>query len=1252
MAFEKVDQAVPNFPELERKILNLWKEKKVFERSLKESSDKPEFIFYEGPPTANGLPHNGHVLTRVVKDLFPRYRTMRGYHVERRAGWDTHGLPVEVEVEKELRIQGKEAIVEFGVEEFVRRCLASVFRYTQEWEHLTERIGFWVDLNKAYVTYHKSYVESVWWALSELFKKGLLYRGYKVVWWWAQGGTALSSGEVGNSYKTVDDPSVYVRMPLIGEDASLVVWTTTPWTLPSNMFAAVHGELEYVYARDAETGHLLVLAAGLVAQLEEKLKRKLTVEKTVKGSELIGKRYTPPFDTYSKDLEPGDTRYFRVIPGDRSAGGTQDWYVTLEAGTGVVHTAPAFGEDDWKVWRNEKKARPDIDMFCAVRPDGKLNERLAPLQLEGVWVKDADKTLVRALKDAGVLLHSETYRHEYPFCWRSDKDPLIQYARDAWFIKTTAEIDSAIENNQHITWAPEHVRDGRFGDFLAGNVDWALSRERFWGTPLNIWVCEACQHMEAPASAAEIESKNPQAFAAFKSAAEKDPSLSEHLMVHKPWIDNVTFPCAKCGAAMKRVPEVIDCWFDSGCMPFAQLGYPHVRGSKEQFKRAFPADFISEAIDQTRGWFYSLLMISTLLFEKQPAPHPYKRCIVLGHVQDKAGKKESKSSGNYTPPDLILDAVKMDFAVLDGLAALGQKEVGSAQGAGNAQGVGNAQPPSSGGKSSGGSDSFKGGPVAGTLLIGADDLDGLDVADGTTVTISSPADRSKKLRVKLKTNKALRRRVVVLAEADRAALGLEFANADIKPNEVPGSDAGKRVTVEVEGIPAPGADAFRWFFFASNPPWNSTRHSLSNVRALQKELPIKLRNVYSFFVTYANIDNFNPVHDEKNKRALKDRPLLDRWILSELEMTKRIVTTHMDEFRSYEAAQALSTFVEGLSNWYVRRSRDRFWAEGRGQDKLDAYWTLYQALRDFSLMVAPFLPFAAEDMYQNLVVKQYGTGLPDSVHLRAFPTGDASRIDEQLMKEMALVRDLVSLGLQVRAQNKLKTRQPLAEAQIVLADPTMEAHLASYLPVMSDELNVVAVKFSKRADDFVSWKVKANFQALGKRLGPKMKATSAAIAAAEPQALKAALDQKGSVSFTIDGEEVALSKDDLVIAVEAKEGFAAAGSGAGVVVLDTKLTPELIEEGLFREVLSKVQAQRKDMKLDFAARIHLGVIGAEKVLSACANRVAKLKEEALAVEVKLGDKVGGVVQEATVEGESIQIDIKDLGAPAQRPSAS
>ncbi|MCB9653728.1 MAG: isoleucine--tRNA ligase [Deltaproteobacteria bacterium] len=1277
MAFEKVDQAIPNFPELERRMLDLWEDRNVFHRSLAETKDRPEFVFYEGPPTANGLPHNGHVLTRVIKDLFPRYMTMRGYHVERRAGWDTHGLPVEVEVEKELRIRGREAILEYGVDRFAQRCLASVFRYTREWEHMTKRIGFWVDLDKAYVTYHKRYVESVWWALSRLFEKGLLYRGHKVVWWWAQGGTALSSGEVGNAYRTVDDPSVYVRLPLKGEDASLLVWTTTPWTLPSNMFAAVHADLEYSYVYDPERKETLVVARELVARLSEKFGRALEEQKVVLGRDLIGRHYTPPFDVFtpkgathdSEGVADGDDRYWRIVGGDRSHTTAPDWFVTLDVGTGIVHLAPAFGEDDWKVWRKEERkeleaTKRDLKLLCTVRPDGKMDARLASLGLEGTWVKDADRPLIQDLKARGVLVHHETYTHEYPFCWRSDNDPLIQFARDAWFIRTTEKIDRVIDNNARVTWAPEHIKEGRFGDFLEGNVDWALSRERFWGTPLNIWVCDACGAMEAPSSCAAIEKRNPQAFAKFhadRAAAQaRNEDLSLDLMVHKPWIDAVTMPCAKpdCCGTMKRVPEVIDCWFDSGCMPFAQFGYPHAEGSEERFKRSFPADFISEAIDQTRGWFYSLMMISNLLFEEKKEVHPYKRCIVLGHVLDQFGKKESKSSGNYTPPEIILDAVRMELAVvtMDAPYAKGFKP-----------------------------------PRPGEALIGPEDLDGLDLKDGSEVMlVASSASmsgaksdseaassngvaegvrRKVKLRVSGKrtqtTKSGLPRRVVILSDEDRTALGLEPAPDDVRPAEVPRLPAHQRVSVEDQSVPAPGADAFRWFFLASNPPWNSTRHSLSNVRALQKELPIKLRNVYSFFVTYANIDGFSPVEHEKAKRPVKDRALLDRWVISELEKTKMAVVAEMDAFRSYEATQALNDFVEGLSNWYVRRSRDSFWAEGAGPEKLDAYWTLFQCLRDLALMIAPFLPFAAEDMYQNLVVRQYGEGHPDSVHLRLFPTGDASRVDEALSQDMAEVRALVSLGLQVRAKTKIKVRQPLEEAEIVLALPEREAALSQYVGIMQDELNVRAVRFVRAAEEYVSYRVKPNFQALGKRLGAKMKATQAAIAARDPGELQRTLEKSGRVMLDVDGGTVELTQDDLVVTVEAKEGFAAAGGPVGVVVLNTTLSDALIDEGLFREILSKVQGRRKDLKLDFAARISLSLSGlSERLRATVESRREELCRETLASDLRLAadlasegvhtgaDAREGEVFEATIGDERIGIGIVDLGAPPKKGERS
>ena len=1200
MAFSKVNP-IPNFPDLERSILDLWKERKVFDRSLEEAKGRPTFVFYEGPPTANGLPHNGHVLTRVIKDLFPRYRTMRGYRVDRKAGWDTHGLPVEVEVEKELRISGKQAILDYGVERFAERCIASVFRYTSDWEHLTERIGFWVNLSEAYVTYHKSYVESVWWALSELFKKGLLYKGHKVVWWWAQGGTALSAGEVGNAYKTVDDPSVYVRFPLRDEDASLVVWTTTPWTLPSNMFAAVHGEFTYAYARDDESGELWIVAEALVDALAEKWGRTLKVEKTVKGSELVGKRYRPPFAAFDADLSDEDERYFRIVLGDKSSGSAPQWFVTLEAGTGIVHIAPAFGEDDWKVWRNQRKENDAIEMFCAVRPDGGFDERLKPLGLEGTWVKDGDRALIKNLKETKLLVHAEQIRHEYPFCWRSDNDPLIQYAREAWFIKTTDKVDQVIENNQSVEWQPEHIRDGRFGDFLDGNVDWALSRERFWGTPLNVWVCDDCGTMDAPSSCAEIEAKNPEAFAAFHQAKKENPELSEHLIVHKPWIDQVEFSCDKCGGTMRRVPEVIDCWFDSGCMPFAQFGYPHQEGSKEVFERSFPADFISEAIDQTRGWFYSLMMVSSLLFEEEEPGHPYKRCIVLGHVLDKAGKKESKSSGNYTPPEVILDAVRMEFGVVE------PKDE-------------KAKPKSDK-----------------EVRIGFEDLDGLALKDGQNVRIYQKDAPDKAEEVKVRGLKGLPRRQVIVSDSLREKFATEFARSDVMPAEVPALPKAQRLALEEPSVPAPGADAFRWFFYASSPPWNNTRHALSNVRGLQKELPIKLRNVYAFFVTYANIDGFDPVEDEAHKRPIAERALLDRWILSELEKTKGAVVENMDRFRSYEATLALSEFVEALSNWYVRRSRDRFWAPGREQDKLDAYWTLFQVLRDLSLMLAPFLPFAAEDMYQNLVVKTYGERMVDSVHLRSYPSGDASRVDERLSKEMGQVRGLVSLGLQVRANEKVKIRQPLRLAQIVVVSEEERTALQGYTDVMAEELNVRSIQFVDSADEFVSYTVKPNFKSLGKRLGPKMKPTSKKIAEMDALFIKQQLEEKGVIEVEVDEESISLGADDLLISLVAKEGFSAAGASDGVVVLDTRIDEELRQDGLFREVLSKVQNQRKEDQLEYTDRIHLSLAVNEGLQKLCESRMDELQKETLATKVSF---VSEATNSVSIEGEQIGIGIE------------
>ncbi len=932
-AFAPVPTAL-NCPEEERATLALWKEKRIFEKSLEEKPDggvDKTFVFYEGPPTANGVPHNGHVLTRVIKDLFPRYKTMRGYRVPRKAGWDTHGLPVEVEVEKELRIHGKAAIEQYGVEPFVRKCIESVFRYTNEWESLTERVAFWCDLKDAYVTYHRTYVESVWWALSELFKKGLLYQGHKVVWWWAQGGTALSSAEVGLGYKTVDDPSAYVAFPLVeplgGGDAALLVWTTTPWTLPSNMYAAVHPNVDYVVVR-AKEDRRYVVAKALLEPLAKKLGCELAVEEEVKGASLVGKEYRPPFETFRSE-RGSHAAIWRVVAAD---------FVTLDTGTGIVHIAPAFGEDDYGVQRKVLAQDPELPLFCAVKPDGTFIEAPGLSRYAGRWVKECDKELLHELKERALLVHQEQYRHEYPFCWRADDDALIQYARPAWYIRTTQRIGNAIENNREVHWLPEHIKDGRFGDFLAHNVDWALSRERYWGTPLNIWICDKDEtHLEAPDSMGAITARNAKAFDHFKKAREADPTLSEHLVVHKPWIDAVTFPCATCGGTMKRVPEVIDCWFDSGCMPFAQWGFPHQGAAA--FKAGFPADFISEAIDQTRGWFYSLLMISTLVFDPETQakyglaptryPHPFKTCIVLGHVCDKEGKKESKSKGNYTPPEVILDQVRMDFAVTDAASA-----------------------------------GLKGTPALGHVTICREDMEGLDLQEGAHVRVyRAGAGALNAHTFKVAVGKGMRRRVVVLSEHDLSRLGVALTTKpDVQPVEVPRLPKDQRLTIEDTSAPAPGADAFRWFFYASNPPWSNTRHSLANVRALQKEFLIKLRNVYSFYVIYANIDGTPP-------SGAKSAPTeLDRWIKSELLLTTRGVASDLDAYDVYKATQRLTAFVDALSNWYVRRSRDRFWQPGWEPEKVAAHETLNEVLVTTAKLIAPFVPYMAEGMYQNLVV--------------------------------------------------------------------------------------------------------------------------------------------------------------------------------------------------------------------------------------------------------------------------------------------
>jgi isoleucyl-tRNA synthetase len=1218
VAFRKVPSEL-DFPKEERDILRFWQKEKIFEATLAKPAPNGPFIFFEGPPTANGLPHNGHVLTRVIKDLFPRYKTMQGWTVPRKAGWDTHGLPVEVEVEKELRIHGRAAIEAYGVEPFIKRCIESVFRYTREWEALTERVAFWVDLRDAYVTYHRSYVESEWWALSELFKKGLLYQGHKVVWWWAQGGTALSAGEVGQGYRAVDDPSVYVAFPVTraagGEgNLSLLVWTTTPWTLPSNMYAAVHPEIDYVVARH-EDGRRFVVAEGLVEALSKKIGA-LAVERRLKGRDLEGWEYDPPFDVFD---EWGKRTMLRAGTTVRAA-----WrvvlaqFVTLEAGTGIVHVAPAFGEDDHDVFRRElasgmtDPAGVSLKLFCAVGPDGKfVGEVDAPdpakpakkvlERYAGRWVKDCDKEIQHDLKDRGVLVHAETYRHDYPFCWRADSDPLIQYARPAWYIRTTALIDRAIANNQAVQWFPDHIKSGRFGDFLANNVDWALSRERWWGTPLNVWVCDA-GHKDAPASVAEIERRNPHAFDHFHAARRADPTLNEHLIVHKPWIDQVTLPCAECGGTMRRVPEVVDCWFDSGCMPFAQWGYPHVPGSNEQFEASFPADFISEAIDQTRGWFYSLLMVSTLVFGERKFPHPFKTCIVLGHVSDKEGKKESKSKGNYTPPEIILDKVAMDFAVADDAGA-----------------------------------------VQGVALIGREDLEGLDLQDGASVRVYRQDAPGEAKDLLLRARKDLRRRMIALHPDDRAALGvLPASSRDVMPSQVPRLPHEERVTVEDPSTPAPGADAFRWFFYAASPPWSATRHSLSNVRSLQKEFAVKLRNVYSFFIIYANIDGFDGLRAAATPAA--DRPEIDRWMASELALTVAGVTAALDGYDVFGAAQKLIVLVDALSNWWVRRSRARFWRSGWDADKGSAYETLHRCLVTLAKLTAPFTPYAAESMWQNLVAEpaeRAGNPVERSVHLTGWPKADEAEVDVRLSRKIQIVRDLVSLGLRARMDWKVKVRQPLRVATVVLNDERDSELVRSGIDMIRDELNVLDVKLGTSEDRalFGTTKYKPNFRTLGQRglgrLAQELKRAWVAPDAGELEVIRNALKLGTARRGDVD-----IVADDVEVSFEPKAGFAAAADRVGSVFFDTTLDDHLRDLGLLREIQSRVQALRKELGLEYTDRVHLSVLGGERVTHVVNTHRDALAAEVLAVEISTTDVFPGAeVREVDVEGEVVRLGI-------------
>ncbi|MGL4595110.1 MAG: isoleucine--tRNA ligase [Thermoguttaceae bacterium] len=1182
----------------ERRIRQFWSDRQIYEKTLEQRKDAPRFVFYEGPPTANGMPHPGHCLTRAIKDLYPRYKTMRGFLCNRKAGWDTHGLPVEVEVCKELGIHSKEEIEKFGIEPFIHHCQESVFRYVKQWEELTERLGFWLNLDEAYITYQKSYVESVWWSLKQLFDRGLLYQGHKIVWWWSQGGTALSAGEVGQGYREVADPSVFVRFPLISALPSegwtpptlgitqnpkfkfagvvdLLVWTTTPWTLPSNQFAAVHPELDYSLVQwTDETGvveeRLTLLATALVEKVSEKVKKSAKTLETFTGRDLIGLRYTPPFSFYydiigekAGHLRSGkkECRAWRVVEAD---------FVTTDSGTGIVHMAPAFGEADFDILQRESSRFVDGDgpeLICCVKPDGKFSNE-APTY-EGRWVKEADKDIIRDVRAKSLLFHQEQYLHDYPFCWRSDEDPLIQYPRKSWFIRTTQFKEAMLENNQKINWFPEHIKNGRFGNFLESNVDWALSRERYWGTPLPVWVCEETGKAEAIGSYQELLKKpGIHGTEVWTKAKEAQPNLCDDLKVHKPYIDAVTYdsPFAP-GKRMKRVTEVIDCWYDSGAMPFAQWGFPYQHGSVTKFRKHFPADFISEAIDQTRGWFYSLLAISTMIFDGNsapyggveessgkllpfPWPHPYKNCIVLGLMLGEDGQKMSKSKRNYREPTEIFEKY--------------------------------------------------------------------------------------------------------------------------------------------------GADALRWYFYANQTPWTAIRYNEQAIKESMPEFLLRLLNVVSFYEVYSEIDGFYPldfVHPEVLKndsgqmnpfclasaskapipyRSIKSRPQLDQWILSELNRTIESVTHSMDTFDHFAACGKINQFVDALSNWYVRRSRDRFWTNEKNAKKWDAYWTLYECLVTLTKLIAPFTPFVAESIWQRLTSRKetsaaFGnqitsaelaksdgstesatTPLLESVHLADYPVSDVGLINEKLAKEMGLIREIVSLGRSARMIAKQKVRQPLPSIKILFTNEATEkifwnGDFIQNVPIIQDELNLKNVEIlSDRAaiNQYVTFAVLPDFKKLGPKLGKQLPEVKKLLSEADGALLMAEMEKDGKITLKCEGGDVILTGEDVQIRLQAKSGWTAAQGISCVVVLSTELTDDLIAEGKAREIVRMIQDRRKEMKLNYTDQICIGIkTMAKSILSMVETFGEYIKKETLGTEILLDSIPDAELVSHEIDGDLFSLSV-------------
>ena len=1026
------------FVEREKEVEKFWEDEEIFEKSIEDRKDSPTYMFYDGPPTANGKPHIGHVLTRVIKDMIPRYRTMKGYKVPRKAGWDTHGLPVELEVEKKLGLDGKEQIEAYGLEPFIKECKESVWKYKGMWEEFSGVVGFWADMENPYVTYENNFIESEWWALKQIWDKGLLYKGFKVVPYCPRCGTPLSSHEVAQGYKDVKEKSAIVKFKVKGEDAYFLAWTTTPWTLPSNVALCVNPVETYVRVR--KEGTTYIMAEALV---EKVLESDFEILDRFDGKSLEYKEYEPLFDF----VDPKKKAWFV----------TCDDYVTLTDGTGIVHIAPAFGEDDSRIGR-----KYDLPFIQLVNSKGEMTKET---KWEGVFVKKADPLVLKDLKENGKLFAAPTFEHSYPHCWRCDT-PLIYYARESWYIKMTAVKDDLIRNNQTINWIPENIGKGRFGDWLENVQDWAISRNRYWGTPLNVWQC-SCGAMHSIGSIEEL-----------KSMSENCP---EHIELHRPFIDAVTIKCPECGGQMKRVPEVIDCWFDSGSMPFAQHHYPFE--NKEVFEQQFPADFISEAVDQTRGWFYSLLAVSTLIFNKAP----YKNVIVLGHVQDENGQKMSKSKGNAVDP---MDALR------------------------------------------------------------------------------------------------------------------EY-----------------------------GADAIRWYFYINSAPWLPNRFYGKAVQEGQRKFMGTLWNTYAFYVLYAEIDQFDPT---KHKLEYDQLTVMDKWLMSKLNSLIKEVDEDLANYKVTEAARALQVFTDEMSNWYVRRCRDRFWAKGMEQDKVSAYMTLYTALVTLSKLAAPMIPFMTEQIYQNLV-RNVDKSAPESIHLCDYPQVNEQLIDKKLEVDMDEVLDIVVLGRAARNEANIKNRQPIAD-MYVKSDNVLDKF---YTDIIKDELNVKQVSFRDDVEDFVNYTFKPQLKTVGPKYGKQLGKIKEALAHLDGPAAMKKLKSDGALEFDFDGEKISLTMDDLLIETAKSENFVSQEDNQVTVVLDIRLTPELIEEGFVREVISKVQTMRKEAGFEVTDHIILSQSDNDKLAEIIKANVDQVKSETLADDIVFGS-VSGYNKHWNLNGESVLLGVEKV----------